>query len=97
MDDVASFSRQFLVFVSDPPHTMRIASSCSVLILFCLFQNGARAFHNHRVRPSKLPLPLFASSEEKHVETILFVECGFGADAHGQDSTKAAGERETLS
>jgi len=31
-------------------------------------------------------------SEEKHVETILFVECGFGSDAHGQNSTKAAGE-----
>jgi len=24
------------------------------------------------------------------METILFVECGFGADAHGQNSTKAA-------
>jgi uncharacterized protein (TIGR02058 family) len=33
------------------------------------------------------PHPL---SEETHVKTILFVECGFGADAHGQDSTKAA-------
>ncbi|GAX19054.1 hypothetical protein FisN_8Hh280 [Fistulifera solaris] len=29
-------------------------------------------------------------SEDPHVETILFVECGFGADAHGQNSTKAA-------
>ncbi|GAX15423.1 hypothetical protein FisN_8Lh281 [Fistulifera solaris] len=29
-------------------------------------------------------------SEESHVQNILFVECGFGSDAHGQDSTKAA-------
>ncbi|CAB9529096.1 Conserved hypothetical protein (Lin0512_fam) [Seminavis robusta] len=29
-------------------------------------------------------------SDPKQVEKILFVECGFGADAHGQDSTKAA-------
>jgi hypothetical protein len=37
---------------------------------------------------SASPHPL---SQDKHVETILFVECGFGSDAHGQDSTKAAG------
>lgn len=29
-------------------------------------------------------------SDEKHVSTILFVECGFGSDAHGQNATKAA-------
>eukprot|EP00547_Thalassionema_nitzschioides_P012656 CAMPEP_0194259102 /NCGR_PEP_ID=MMETSP0158-20130606/42776_1 /TAXON_ID=33649 /ORGANISM="Thalassionema nitzschioides, Strain L26-B" /LENGTH=76 /DNA_ID=CAMNT_0038998757 /DNA_START=176 /DNA_END=403 /DNA_ORIENTATION=- len=25
-----------------------------------------------------------------HVDTILFIECGFGNDSHGQDATKAA-------
>jgi uncharacterized protein (TIGR02058 family) len=29
--------------------------------------------------------------EDAHVlEKVLFIECGFGSDAHGQDSTKAA-------
>jgi uncharacterized protein (TIGR02058 family) len=27
---------------------------------------------------------------DPHVETVLFVECGFGNDSHGQNSTKAA-------
>eukprot|EP00542_Grammatophora_oceanica_P003798 CAMPEP_0194053236 /NCGR_PEP_ID=MMETSP0009_2-20130614/48866_1 /TAXON_ID=210454 /ORGANISM="Grammatophora oceanica, Strain CCMP 410" /LENGTH=101 /DNA_ID=CAMNT_0038701205 /DNA_START=83 /DNA_END=384 /DNA_ORIENTATION=- len=27
---------------------------------------------------------------EVHVNTILFVECGFGNDSHGQSATKAA-------
>mmetsp|Transcript_91 Transcript_91/g.218 ORF Transcript_91/g.218 Transcript_91/m.218 type:complete len:221 (-) Transcript_91:1842-2504(-) len=27
---------------------------------------------------------------DPHVETVLFVECGFGNDSHGQSSTKAA-------
>jgi uncharacterized protein (TIGR02058 family) len=30
------------------------------------------------------------ATEDPHVTKILFVECGFGADAHGQNSTKAA-------
>lgn len=30
---------------------------------------------------------------DPHVETILFVECGFGNDSHGQNVTKAAGKR----
>ncbi len=29
---------------------------------------------------------------DPHVETILFVECGFGNDSHGQNVTKAAGK-----
>ena len=28
---------------------------------------------------------------EPHVENVLFIECGFGNDSHGQNSTKAAG------
>lgn len=72
---------------------MRIASfPFPLVILFCLFQTMAHAFHNHRLKTAKQTSLLFALSEEKHVETILFVECGFGADAHGQNSTKAAGE-----
>lgn len=27
---------------------------------------------------------------DPHVETVLFVECGFGNDSHGQNATKAA-------
>eukprot|EP00536_Pseudo-nitzschia_multiseries_P009865 jgi/Psemu1/201855/e_gw1.287.99.1 len=27
---------------------------------------------------------------DPHVETVLFVECGFGNDSHGQSATKAA-------
>mmetsp|Transcript_277 Transcript_277/g.700 ORF Transcript_277/g.700 Transcript_277/m.700 type:complete len:216 (+) Transcript_277:233-880(+) len=27
---------------------------------------------------------------DRHVETVLFVECGFGNDSHGQSATKAA-------
>jgi uncharacterized protein (TIGR02058 family) len=27
---------------------------------------------------------------DPHVETVLFVECGFGNDSHGQNTTKAA-------
>eukprot|EP00527_Entomoneis_sp_CCMP2396_P004437 CAMPEP_0198145564 /NCGR_PEP_ID=MMETSP1443-20131203/24340_1 /TAXON_ID=186043 /ORGANISM="Entomoneis sp., Strain CCMP2396" /LENGTH=134 /DNA_ID=CAMNT_0043809253 /DNA_START=138 /DNA_END=542 /DNA_ORIENTATION=- len=37
-----------------------------------------------------LATPSSSLSEDSHVETILFVECGFGSDAHGQDPTKAA-------
>ena len=78
------------------PITMRIASS--LLNLFCLLQIGALAFHSHRATLKTCkPSQLCALSEDKHVETILFVECGFGADAHGQDCTKAAGERTTPS
>lgn len=59
--------------------------------LVCLLQMiGVQGFHANkpRIKQSRL----FALNEDKHVQNILFVECGFGADAHGQDSTKAAGE-----
>ena len=29
-------------------------------------------------------------SSKPHIENVLFVECGFGNDSHGQSSTKAA-------
>lgn len=29
---------------------------------------------------------------DPHVETVLFVECGFGNDSHGQNVTKAVGK-----
>lgn len=32
----------------------------------------------------------FDESSKPHIENVLFVECGFGNDSHGQSSTKAA-------
>eukprot|EP00545_Synedropsis_sp_CCMP1620_P014805 CAMPEP_0119006776 /NCGR_PEP_ID=MMETSP1176-20130426/2532_1 /TAXON_ID=265551 /ORGANISM="Synedropsis recta cf, Strain CCMP1620" /LENGTH=127 /DNA_ID=CAMNT_0006958769 /DNA_START=120 /DNA_END=503 /DNA_ORIENTATION=- len=31
-----------------------------------------------------------SSETTKHVENVLFIECGFGNDSHGQSATKAA-------
>ncbi|KAL7563042.1 hypothetical protein ACA910_013562 [Epithemia clementina (nom. ined.)] len=55
-----------------------------------LASNTAGRFPSHHQR--RFWSALFASpqSEEPHVQAILFVECGFGADAHGQNPTKAA-------
>lgn len=30
--------------------------------------------------------------DEPHCPNVLFIECGFGNDSHGQSSTKAAGK-----
>ena len=38
-------------------------------------------------------MPLSSSKEDgdsRHARNVLFVECGFGNDSHGQSSTKAA-------
>lgn len=39
---------------------------------------------------SQLACSRAMSTASKHVPTVLFVECGFGCDQHGQTATKAA-------
>ena len=34
---------------------------------------------------------------DPHIENLLFIECGFGNDSHGQNATKAAGTLSILS
>ena len=40
--------------------------------------------------PSSSSSPSPVVFDTRHVQTVLFVECGFGSDAHGQNVTKAA-------
>ncbi|GKY92942.1 hypothetical protein MPSEU_000263200 [Mayamaea pseudoterrestris] len=67
---------------------LRFISSCLLLTRASAFVLLEPRKSPHR--SSSPSLSAMPTSDPKHVEKILFVECGFGADAHGQDSTKAA-------
>jgi hypothetical protein len=70
---------------------------CLLSYCFCGVSSFTLSRPHHSKTTTRSPRLMSYSSNtdrclgEPHVENVLFIECGFGNDSHGQDATKAAG------
>jgi len=80
------FVRRGLLAAASLPRLQIALPRATAAMAAAAFTSAAPTFPA-RLASSRVGPPSMSS---EHVPTILFIECGFGCDQHGQTSTKAA-------